>query len=176
MEQGDPILTGRRLSFGYNHRAVLQGLSFDVRRGDILGIVGPNGSGKTTLLRTMLGLLKPLQGQVERRAGLTIGYVPRRDRIDTILPHGARSGAHGTLRPGRAFRARAPCDHDAGLRTLGLLGAEPLGRQFHELVWRQQQRVLLARRSPPTTPTCSFLKPTAGSTQPQGGHLDFLRI
>ena len=47
-------------------------MSFDVHRGEILGIVGPNGSGKTTLLRTILGLLKPLHGQVERQAGLTI--------------------------------------------------------------------------------------------------------
>src|SRR4249919_1806836 len=86
MEQRDPILTGRMLSVGYNRRVVLQGLSFDVHRGEILGIVGPNGSGKTTLLRTILGLLSPLHGQVDRQAGLTISYVPQRDRIDTILP------------------------------------------------------------------------------------------
>ena len=86
MEQRDPILTGRMLSVGYHRRTVLQGLSFEIRRGEILGIVGPNGSGKTTLLRTILGLLRPLHGQMERQAGLTISYVPQRDRIDTVLP------------------------------------------------------------------------------------------
>ena len=86
MDPRDSVLSGRALSIGFNGRPVREGLSFDVRRGEILGIVGPNGCGKTTLLRTILGLQRPLQGQVERQAGLTIGYVPQRDRIDTMLP------------------------------------------------------------------------------------------
>ena len=179
MEQGDPILTGRSLSFGYNHRAVLQGLSFDVRRGDILGIVGPNGSGKTTLLRTMLGLLKPLQGQVERRAGLTISYVPQRDRIDTILPITAlevvlmgRSARAGPLE--RVHHA----DRDAGLRALALLGAEPLGQQlFRNLSGGQQQRVLLARAlAADHTDLLVLDEPTAGmDAASEAAVLDFLR-
>jgi manganese/zinc/iron transport system ATP- binding protein len=147
MEQSDSILAGRKLSFGYNRRVILQGLSFDVRRGEILGIVGPNGSGKTTLLRTILGLLKPLHGHVERQAGLTTSYVPQRDRIDTILPVTALE----VVLMGRAARA-GPLqrvhkeDYDAGRRALALLGAEPLSQQlFRNLSGGQQQRVLLAR-------------------------------
>ena len=147
MEQSDPVLTGRTLSFGYNHRAVLQELSFDVHRGEILGIVGPNGSGKTTLLRTILGLLKPLAGQIERRPGLAISYVPQRDRIDAILPVTALE----VVLMGRAARAGPlhrvnAADLDAGRRALALLGAEPLSRElFRNLSGGQQQRVLLAR-------------------------------
>jgi ABC-type Mn2+/Zn2+ transport system ATPase subunit len=147
MDQRDPILTARTLSFGYHRRAVLQGLSFDVHRGEILGIVGPNGCGKTTLLRTILGLLEPLHGQVERQAGLTISYVPQRDRIDTILPITALE----VVLMGRAARAGPlrrvrHTDRDAGFRALGLLGAESLSQQlFRNLSGGQQQRVLLAR-------------------------------
>ena len=49
-------LKAEHLTLGYGRRALFRDLSFEVARGDILGIVGPNGSGKTTLLRTMLGL------------------------------------------------------------------------------------------------------------------------
>ncbi len=179
MEQSDPILTGRMLSFGYNRRAVLQGLSFDVHRGEILGIVGPNGSGKTTLLRTILGLLRPLHGQVERQAGLTISYVPQRDRIDTILPVTAlevvlmgRAARAGPLQ--RVHRA----DLDAGLRALALLGAEPLSQQlFRNLSGGQQQRVLLARAlAADHTDLLVLDEPTAGmDAASEAAILEFLR-
>jgi ATPase subunit of ABC transporter with duplicated ATPase domains len=128
MAQSRPIVTGRELSLGYNRRAAFEGVSFDIHRGEILGIVGPNGSGKTTLLRTILGLLKPLRGRVEREAGLAFSYVPQRDRIDTILPVTALE----VVLMGRAARAGPlqrvhQADRDAGRRALALLGAESLG-------------------------------------------------
>jgi iron complex transport system ATP-binding protein len=44
---------------------VLEGVSFDVRPHEILGVLGPNGSGKTTVLKLMLGLLTPTAGSIE---------------------------------------------------------------------------------------------------------------
>jgi ABC-type Mn2+/Zn2+ transport system ATPase subunit len=178
-EQSDPILTGRTLSFGYNRRAVLQGLSFEIHRGEILGIVGPNGSGKTTLLRTILGLLKPVHGQVERQAGLTISYVPQRDRIDPILPITALE----VVLMGRAARSGAlhrvhRADRDAGLRALALLGAEPLSQQlFRNLSGGQQQRVLLARALAADRSDLLVLdEPTAGmDTASEAATLEFLQ-
>ena len=179
MEQRDPILTGRMLSFGYKRRTLLEGLSFDIHRGEILGIVGPNGSGKTTLLRTILGLLKPVHGQVERQAGLTISYVPQRDRIDTVLPVTAlevvlmgRAARAGPLQ--RVHRA----DLDAGLRALALVGAEPLSQQlFRNLSGGQQQRVLLARAlAADHTDVLVLDEPTAGmDTASEAAILEFLR-
>ena len=174
-----PLLTGRELSVGYNHHAVFEGVSFDVHRGEILGIVGPNGSGKTTLLRTILGLLRPLRGQVERDTELAISYVPQRDRVDTILPVTALE----VVLMGRAARAGAlqrvrDADHDAGLRALALLGAEPLSRQlFRNLSGGQQQRVLLARAlAADHTDLLVLDEPTAGmDAASEASMLEFLR-
>ena len=62
--------TGRRL---------LDGLAFDLRPGEVVGIVGPNGAGKSTLLRCLAGLLAPDQGEV-RLGGRPIAELPGRER------------------------------------------------------------------------------------------------
>jgi iron complex transport system ATP-binding protein len=52
------------LSCGYGKRIVLDKVSFAIKRGEFVGIIGPNGSGKTTLLRAITGLLRPSRGRI----------------------------------------------------------------------------------------------------------------
>jgi len=54
-----------RPAFARTGKTALHGLTIDVRRGEIFGLVGPNGSGKTTTLKLLLGLIKPSGGTVE---------------------------------------------------------------------------------------------------------------
>ena len=54
-----PVLDVKSLRFGYGTADVLKGISFDVRPGEVVAILGRNGSGKTTLLKNIIGLLKP---------------------------------------------------------------------------------------------------------------------
>jgi phospholipid/cholesterol/gamma-HCH transport system ATP-binding protein len=57
------VLSCRDVACGY-HRPVLEGVTFDVRAGEIVGLLGGSGCGKSTLLRTLTGLLPPLAGEV----------------------------------------------------------------------------------------------------------------
>jgi len=52
------------LSCGYGKRVILRGVSFVIKPGEFMGIIGPNGSGKTTLLRAITGLLRPFEGTI----------------------------------------------------------------------------------------------------------------
>jgi len=67
-------LTGISKRFGDHH--ALRDLSLQVRRGELLGIVGPDGAGKTTLLRIIAGALSPSTGRIESRANRAqVGYL-----------------------------------------------------------------------------------------------------
>lgn len=65
VEQGRPIIEVRDLAVGFGERLIMDGLAMDVRRGEILGVVGASGTGKSVLLRTIIGLVKQRRGVVK---------------------------------------------------------------------------------------------------------------
>jgi ATP-binding cassette subfamily F protein 3 len=71
---GDNVLAVADLSIGYDSSALASGISFLLRRGERLGIIGPNGSGKTTFLKTVLGDLQPIDGGLTWGANVNIEY------------------------------------------------------------------------------------------------------
>lgn len=58
------IIKLEQIGFKYNEHQVLKNVSFEVKRGEFLGILGPNGSGKTTLLNVIDGILSPQDGEI----------------------------------------------------------------------------------------------------------------
>jgi cobalamin transport system ATP-binding protein len=66
---GSPLLTTNKLSVGYGSRHLLVNLNLELKAGELVCFMGPNGIGKSSLIKTLMGLLKPTQGEVNFSAG-----------------------------------------------------------------------------------------------------------
>ncbi len=71
---GDQVLSVRELSKQYDGKKLWEKISFDVRRGERIGIIGPNGAGKTTLLETVLAMRDADEGRIRWGSNLQLGY------------------------------------------------------------------------------------------------------
>src|SRR6185295_14226715 len=74
----DELISARGIMLSRGGRTLLQDVDIDVAPAEIVTLIGPNGAGKTTLVRVLLGILLPNRGEVKRKAGLGVGYVPQR--------------------------------------------------------------------------------------------------
>lgn len=68
------LVDGENLKIGYGDKVVLSGVSFSIRSGERIGILGVNGAGKSTLVKAIVGELTPMSGELRRGQGLEIGY------------------------------------------------------------------------------------------------------
>ena len=68
------LVDGENLKIGYGDKVVLSGVSFSIRSGERIGILGVNGAGKSTLVKAIVGALTPMSGELRRGHGLEIGY------------------------------------------------------------------------------------------------------
>ena len=87
------MLQIKDLYVSYGIMEVLHGISIDVKPQELVSVIGPNGAGKSTLIKTIMGIVKPVSGQIlyngqditklpaHKRAGLGIGYVPEGRRV-----------------------------------------------------------------------------------------------
>ena len=87
------MLQIKDLYVSYGMMEVLHGISIDVKPQELVSVIGPNGAGKSTLIKTIMGIVKPVSGQIlyngqditrlpaHKRASLGIGYVPEGRRV-----------------------------------------------------------------------------------------------
>ncbi len=150
------IISVKNLSVAYDKTPVIEDVFLDIPRGSLLAIVGPNGAGKSTLLKAILGIVSPLQGEIDfsidgvktkNEALKQIAYVPQNGSVNWDFPATVLDivlmGRYGKLgwfkRPGQA-------DKDLARQILKRVGmSEYENRQISELSGGQQQRVFLAR-------------------------------
>lgn len=131
-----PLLNLSNVALSRHGNTILEDVSLQVARGEIVTLIGPNGAGKTSLVRIVLGLLKPDHGQVERQPRLRIGYMPQKLQVDATLPLSVLRFL--LLAPG-VTRAQS-------LNALAEVGAAQLAsRPLQQVSGGEMQRVLLAR-------------------------------
>jgi ATP-binding cassette subfamily F protein uup len=82
---GPPILTANDLALSYGYQRLLETVTLSVAAGEKVGLVGRNGSGKTSLLRILAGNQEADDGEIARRRGLRIGYLPQEFELDPNL-------------------------------------------------------------------------------------------
>ena len=144
------------LSFAYHGGApVLDGVSLSVRRGSIVGLIGPNGSGKTTLVRVLNGTLAPSRGRVlldnasvttmtRRDLARRIAVVPQETHVtfDYTVLEIVLMGRYPHL---GAFALEGPEDVSIARKALAATGTAALeARQFSTLSGGEKQRVVIA--------------------------------
>jgi len=116
-------------------KLVLKDFNFSLHDNETVTIIGPNGAGKSTLLKVLAGLMPAYRGNIVRKPGLRIGYVPQNLEMNSSLPISVAKFLR--LGSGRVS------DYDKALAKVG--AAQLHKQQMHTLSGGEFQRVLLAR-------------------------------
>ena len=130
------LLVADQISVVRAGRRVVQDVSLSVREHDFITIIGPNGAGKSVLLKCLLGLFKPDGGNISRRPGLAIGYMPQSVALEPTMP----------MTVARFLRLRKLVDAERVREVAELCKVDDLlARPLTVLSGGEMQRVLLAR-------------------------------
>lgn len=85
-------IEGKNLSVSYGRIEALNNLNFVIEADDYIGVIGPNGGGKSTMMKSILGLIKPNQGELLycgtrlKKSKIKMGYVPQISNINRQFP------------------------------------------------------------------------------------------
>jgi zinc transport system ATP-binding protein len=148
-EDESKIVTINNLNLRSNSDIILDDVSFEIKKGDFLGIIGPNGAGKTTLFKCMLGLNKDYSGTIKifnkeikkdyKKIYKKIGYIPQSNNFDQRFPATVKEiiqlGTIGKKVDGKKM--------DNLLELTGI--SEYLNRRIGDLSGGQQQRVMITK-------------------------------
>ena len=149
----EKLIELKNVAASYDTKLVLKNVSLCVCKGDFLGIIGPNGGGKTTLLKIILGLMKPVSGEIsffengKPVSALKIGYLPQVTPIDKSFPISTFEVITSGLTSEKPrFRGFTDAQKERIQQLIVHIGLEAFAkRAIGELSGGQLQRVLLAR-------------------------------
>ncbi len=135
----------------YNGDPVLEDVNLKIREGDFIGVIGPNGGGKTTLLKVILGLIKPVSGEIvfniDKIRRNMIGYLPQIAEGDNNFPVAVRDVVLSGLMIIKGHNARMNREDrikaDIVLKELGIYHLR--NKSLNNLSGGELQRVYLCR-------------------------------
>lgn len=150
------LLKIENIDFYYKSTKILDRITFQVKSGEFLGIMGPNGSGKTTLLRCITNVLKPCRGTVlidrnevhtltRKEIAKTMGVVPQTSTVDFAFT------VFEIVLMGRTphiddFGRESAKDYEIVRNAMEVTNTSHLSdRIFEELSGGEHQRVIIAR-------------------------------
>lgn len=140
----------KNLNLGYNGNVILENLNFSIEKGEYLCVIGENGTGKTTLMKAILGLLKPMSGEItwgEELKNSQVGYLTQQSEIQKEFPASVMevviSGFQSKCGIRPFYNKKEKQKAKELMTKLGIDGFSK--RCYRELSGGQQQRVLLAR-------------------------------
>jgi ABC-type Mn2+/Zn2+ transport system ATPase subunit len=149
-------------------RRILDGVSFEVGRGEFTALCGPNGGGKTTLLRAALGLVPLASGSIEvlgsrpGSATAAVGYLPQTKSFSGSFPARVVDVIAAARRGRWPFRVSGP-ERERAREVLARVGGERLlDSQLRGLSGGELQRVFLARALVGDPALLLLDEPTAG--------------
>ena len=128
------------LSLHYSEKHLLEHVTLTVSEGDKIGIVGRNGAGKSTLLRLLAGTEEPDRGEVSRRRGLTVAYLPQTPDLN---PEATITQAALDYLPAATPQEREAAAYEAQT-ILSRLGFTDFQQKVSTLSGGQKMRVALA--------------------------------
>ncbi len=143
------IITLKNLSLGYDNNVVLKDINIEINEKDFVIVVGPNGSGKSTLIKGILGLIKPMKGNIEYHnlKQQFIGYMPQETKVDSSFPASVYeivlSGTLNRLGLKSFYTKKEKKIADENLKLLNIYDLK--NKSFCDLSGGQRQKVLLAR-------------------------------
>ena len=139
-ELATPAVEMKGIWFSYEGMSVLENISFMLKQGDFLGMIGPNGGGKTTLLKLLLGILKPDRGSIRvlgeepHQARRRVGYVPQDTDSNNTFPVSVMDvvlmGRLAISRMGKSFSSKDRPMAEEALRKVGMWNRKntPIGK------------------------------------------------
>ncbi|AHC39070.1 metal ABC transporter ATP-binding protein [Ehrlichia muris] len=134
----DYIINVENLSFFYSKKKVIDDVSFQVKFGEIVTILGPNGGGKTTLIRVLVGIYKNYLGLVEYAKNFTIGYLPQHFSVNSLIPMTVEYFLNSSYTKRKRKLKLSNVLKDINIEKI-------LDRQMSEISYGELQLVLLAR-------------------------------
>ena len=145
------IFECKDVTLGYENKVVAKNLNFKIDQGDYLCVVGENGTGKSTLIKTLLGLIKPLNGEVianvQGKNHKGVGYLPQQTQAQKDFPASVwevvLSGVLNNDHRCPFYNKKDKAEAEKNMEKLNILDLKK--RCYRELSGGQQQRVAIAR-------------------------------